>query len=158
MLVVVPTESMEPAIPAGSLVICRRVNWFTKIRRGEIIVFTHEGEPGVKDQYIKRVIGIPGDIITYTKKYFAVTGTLLHPEEFMQPDSGDNYLADDLFMEENEYFVMGDNRANSKDSRNWTNKQVLRKNIKAVAIAIYIPEGDQKLVRLQIPEAFSIYP
>lgn len=157
MLVVVPSESMEPTIPAGSLIIARRVNRFTKIHRGEIIIFDHEGEYGKTQQYIKRVFGIPEDIVEFTQDWFAIKGQLIDVYSFMAPSSLTYYQYPDI-LGKDEYYVMGDNRDHSMDSRNWPYRQeVERKNIKAVAVWIYTTDGGMRIDRLEIPEVFKAY-
>ena len=87
---------------------------FRPPRLGEIIVFHFPGEP--QRDFVKRVIGLPGD------KVEIVDGTLLvndavFDEPYLNAPFADNMAARQ--MGQDEYFVMGDNRSHSNDSRNW---------------------------------------
>ncbi|MCY4365777.1 MAG: signal peptidase I [Chloroflexi bacterium] len=87
---------------------------FRPPRLGEIIVFEFPGEP--RRDFVKRVIGLPGD------KVEIVDGTVLvndvvHHEPYLNDPFTDNMPA--RRMGDGEYFVMGDNRSHSNDSRNW---------------------------------------
>ena len=94
---------------------------FTNPQRGDVIIFRYPRNP--KEYYIKRIIGLPGekvqvknsDVIIYNDQYPA--GIKID----------ENYLPNDLEtpgniemkLDENEYFVLGDNRFSSSDSRMW---------------------------------------
>ena len=87
---------------------------FRPPRLGEIIVFHFPGEP--QRDFVKRVIGLPGD------KVEIVDGTVLvndavFDEPYLNAPFADNMAARQ--MGQDEYFVMGDNRSHSNDSRNW---------------------------------------
>jgi signal peptidase I len=87
---------------------------FRPPRLGEIIVFHFPGEP--QRDFVKRVIGRPGD------KVEIVDGTVLvndavHQEPYLNEPFVDNMPP--RRMSQHEYFVMGDNRSHSNDSRNW---------------------------------------
>lgn len=87
---------------------------FRAPKLGEIIVFHFPGEP--QRDFVKRVIGRPGD------KVEIVDGTVLvndavHREPYLNEPFQDNMPP--RRMDGNEYFVMGDNRSHSNDSRNW---------------------------------------
>ena len=87
---------------------------FRPPKLGEIIVFHFPGEP--QRDFVKRVIGLPGD------KVEIVDGTVLvndavFDEPYLNAPFADNMAARQ--MGQDEYFVMGDNRSHSNDSRNW---------------------------------------
>jgi len=95
---------------------------FNEPNRGEVIVF--KNPQNTKEYYIKRIIGLPGETIKIEsdKVYIKKEGK----EKFVQIDELD-YLPEEtrtfgnimaLELEENQFFVLGDNRTNSKDSRN----------------------------------------
>lgn len=101
-------------------------NWFTIIdwgepSRGDVVVFTPP-EPGDQKPYIKRVIGLPGDRIQITAdKQVLVNGVALD-EEYIGDYSNDctdvrNFPYCDLVVPDGHYFMMGDHRNNSQDSR-----------------------------------------
>src|SRR4029079_1823413 len=99
-----------------------------RIRGGDIIVFKYPEEPD--RDFIKRVIGLPGETIELINKKVQVNGTPLDEPyvHFLTPATGEYQEATSYDVRErfgpvtvppNQYFVMGDNRDNSQDSRYW---------------------------------------
>ena len=125
----IPTGAMEPTIHNGDHIIARRVH---DIERGEIVVFKYPLEQ--KTMFMKRVIGVPGDTIEIKAKHVLANGHELvepyavHDDEVTYPSDAhlpEPYRSRDNFgpvkIPPNEYFVMGDNRDKSSDSRYWGN-------------------------------------
>lgn len=139
----IPSTSMEPTIHSGNTVLVVD-KWFS-LRRGDIIIFTLSEDPDT--QYIKRIIGCPGDNVTIYGGTLYINGEK-QTEEYI-PASWDNWeslsnldLSNSTIVgytvPEGCYFVMGDNRTNSYDSRFFG--MVDEKNIKGKALAITSPE------------------
>lgn len=113
----VPTASMINTIAPGDHLIVSRIPYYYRDPKpGEIIVFGYQN-----DYLIKRVVGVPGDQIDIIENYIYVNGVKL--EETYVAEEGCTYLfagSDIKFpyvVPPDTYFVMGDNRKNSKDSR-----------------------------------------
>jgi len=112
----VESISMEPNLYAGDFVLVNKaVYFFSKLpQRGDVIVFRYPLNPDATP-YIKRVIGLPGDQVNIEGgKVF------VNDEQLTEPylDQGTT-RGGDWTVPENQLFVMGDNRANSSDSRTW---------------------------------------
>jgi signal peptidase I len=106
-------RSMEPLIQSGEYVLINTFAFrFGRPRRGEIVAFRHEGD--AREVFIKRVIGLPGDRIRIDRGRVYVDGTK-QDEPYVQ-DSDDRSLPGILVPPASVY-VLGDNRANSEDSR-----------------------------------------
>jgi signal peptidase I len=107
-----------------------------EIGRGDIIIFRFEREP--EKDYVKRVIGLPGDIVKVEEKRVIVNGQALeeayvqHIDETIIPER--DYLPP-VKVPPGHYFVMGDNRDNSADSREWG--FVPREQIAGRALFVY---------------------
>jgi signal peptidase I len=113
---VVDGQSMEPNLHTGQFLIVSRLAYkFGVPQRGDIIVFDFPGNPA--DDYVKRVIGLPGDTVTIQAGQIFINGNRLEepylPDERMLPTQGRWNVPD------GSYFVLGDNRAHSSDSRRW---------------------------------------
>ena len=109
-------HSMEPTLSHGDFVLLSRVGyWFGDPQLGDIIAFPFQGDPS--EFYIKRIMGVPGDVVDFQDNRFVINGQV--PDfEFAGVDTisrGDIYLP--MTVAEGEYFVLGDNRNSSKDSR-----------------------------------------
>lgn len=154
----IPSGSMMPTLVAGDFILVNKYayglrvpllnNTFFEIghpQRGDVFVFHYPPDPSI--DYIKRVVGLPGDRIAYRDKQLYINGVpqeLTYVDDYAYVGSGLNMvnakryseqLGDtlhDLLIEENSitidgevvvppghYFAMGDNRDNSKDSRVW---------------------------------------
>lgn len=133
----IPSGSMKPTLQIGDHILVNKFTYgvdlpFTDItiipggqpERRDIIVFEYPVEPD-KD-FIKRVIGVPGDVVEIKNKDVYVNGERLeqgytmHTENHIIPGEKaerDNFGP--VTVPENEYFVLGDNRDNSYDSRFW---------------------------------------
>jgi signal peptidase I len=113
------------------------------IRRGDVIVFKYPDDP--ERDFIKRVIGLPGETVEMRNKKMYIDGKPLDEPyvHFLEPASNsaevtsydvrENYHL--VRVPEGQYFVMGDNRDNSQDSRYWG--FLPRTNIKGRALMIY---------------------
>lgn len=115
----IPSSSMESTISKNSLVLCNRLS-SSHVEHGDIIVFNAPDEP--ETNYIKRVIGCPGDIVIVKNSQVYINGQLLKENYVTQKM---NTKGDGVYtVPKDSYFVMGDNRNHSNDSRFWTNKYV----------------------------------
>jgi signal peptidase I len=126
----IPSGSMEKTIKVGDRVIALRLAYlFDNPKRGDIIVFPFPDDES-KD-YIKRIIGLPGDTVEGKAGYVYINGERLtetYVTSLLDSDFGP------YVVPKGSYFMMGDNRNVSEDSRYWENKFVLRGKIKGKAI------------------------
>ena len=144
----IPSGSMIPGLKVGDFILVNKHSYGLKVNRigdafalsadpeyGDVVVFI---PPHVNVPYIKRLIGKPGDTIGYLNKKIYVNGKAIH-QEFISSTDEETFLKETLgsadriirivggsasYPEEfivpaNHYFVMGDNRDNSSDSRYW---------------------------------------
>jgi signal peptidase I len=120
----IPSTSMYPTLKAGDRIVVNKLSFdFGSITRGTIIVFRrppaeHCGGAPVPD-LVKRVIGLPGDEVSAHTGHVYIDHKLL-PEPWL-PKVGTTYTANfpTVKVPANDYFVMGDNRVDSCDSRIW---------------------------------------
>lgn len=106
--------SMEPTLVSGEYVIVNRLSYrLGNPRQGDIIVFHYPVNP--QEEFIKRVIGLPGDQIEVKNGSVYVNGQILE-ENYLNART--NYLGTWTVPEGN-LFVLGDNRNNSSDSHDW---------------------------------------
>jgi signal peptidase I len=137
----IPSGSMLNTLLIGDhILVNKTAYWFTQPKRGDIIVFEYPLEPD-KD-FIKRVIAVPGDKIKMINKVVYLNGKPLnepytrHESDFVFPEDinpRDNFK--EITVPQGYYFVMGDNRDSSFDSRFWG--FVREKAIKGEALVIY---------------------
>jgi|SRR3989344_3591498 len=113
-------SSMEPNFHNGDYILTEKVSYkFRGPQRGEVIVFKAPNRPDA--DYIKRIIGLPGEKIKVIEGIIYVNGQKL-PEQYepinFQTFSG-RFLQEgqEFTVPENQYFVFGDNRSHSSDSR-----------------------------------------
>ena len=133
--------SMEPSLHNGELILVDKWTYlFHPPERGDVIVFVAPPDP--TQDFIKRVIGLPGDVITIENTTVIVDGVTLK-EAYVAPSRQGNPYAqkpiNNLVVPANDYFVLGDDRIESDDSRDWG--FVPRKNIIGRAAFVYWPLG-----------------
>ena len=113
--------SMEPSLHNKELILVDKWTYlFRAPARGDVVVFM--APPNPSQDYIKRVIGIPGDKITIKDTTVIVDGVTLH-ETYVDPNNQGNIYnykpINNMVIPPNHYFVLGDNRRGSSDSRDW---------------------------------------
>lgn len=109
-------SSMETTLSDGDQLIVDKISYrFRNPKRYDIIVFPYQYEPNT--YYIKRIIGLPGETIQIIDGYIYIDGEQLdeHYGNELMNDPG--IAAEPVALGEDEYFVLGDNRNNSQDSR-----------------------------------------
>lgn len=115
--IVVDGPSMKPTLYNNESVIVNKIQpKLMKLKRFEVIVFDYKYEVGTR--YVKRVIGLPGETVRIDED-----GNIFINEELLEEHYGKDVMvdqgiaADGIILGEDEYFVLGDNRNNSTDSR-----------------------------------------
>ena len=133
----VESVSMRETLHPGDFVLVSRVAYHIKgyetgeVGRGDVVVFDPPFES--EEPYVKRVIGLPGEVVTIENGKVYVNDVLVQ-EPYVQVDFHTNGTWD---IPTNEIFVMGDNRNNSSDSRSWGTVPI--ENIIGKALFVYWP-------------------
>ena len=133
----VPTGSMENTIMCGNRVFGNRLAYKTsKPKRGDVIIFKYPDDETGKTNYIKRVIGLPGETVNIVDGKVYIDGKELK-EDYLKEEPQGSFGPYEV--PEKSYFVMGDNRNNSSDARFWENTYVTEDKIIAKAVIKYWP-------------------
>jgi signal peptidase I len=107
-------QAMSPTLNDGDrILISKSVG---EIKRGDIVVLLYPQD--TSKSYIKRIIGMPGEEIEIREGKVLINGNALE-EPYLNPDFLSQDSMPPLKIAENHYFVLGDNRRNSSDSRYW---------------------------------------
>ena len=133
--VYIPSESMVPTLNVGDRLFVTRVYNADNLKRGDIVVFYSEE---LQEDLIKRLIGLPGDKIEIKDGVVSVNGEVLK-EDYVgsQDDFNGEYE-----VPEGKFLFLGDNRANSKDSRYWINPYIDEDDISGKAQVKVYPFDD----------------
>ena len=134
--VYIPSESMYPTLKVKDQLFVTKMYSRDSIQRGDVLVFFSKE---FNELLIKRVIGLPGDdIIVKASGEVIVNGEVLKEDYVVQKD--DTAIFDLEFkVPEDEYFFLGDNRANSLDSRYWNDPYIDFEDIRGEARVIIYP-------------------
>lgn len=117
---IVSGASMDPSFKTGHYLIVDQISYnFNEPARGEVIIFRYPKDPS--KFFIKRIIGLPGETITISAGNVLIESDLLPGgitlnEPYITHPKSDSSI---IKLGEDEYFVMGDNRQESSDSRVW---------------------------------------
>lgn len=113
---IVEGDSMQPNFATGQFLIVSRVNYLLgSPQRGDIVVFHYPLNP--EQDFIKRIIGLPGDTVEISNTQVLVNGTALN-ETYIREECRPMSCPDNRWdVGPGQYFVMGDNRNESRDSR-----------------------------------------
>ena len=148
----IPSSSMEPTLHCAApgafcearfsdrVLANRFIYRFRDPRRGEIVVFETPPKArlrcGAGGTFVKRLIGLPGETVRVTDGQVYINGKLL-PEPYIRPDRRDHNPTQTIHVPKGQYFMMGDNRQQSCDSRQWG--AVPRANLIGEVFAVYWP-------------------
>lgn len=116
-------HSMDPTFQNGEYVLTNLITLrLGSLTRGDIVVFV--APPDKEKDYIKRIIGLPGDKVKILNGQVYLNGEKLDQSSFLSPDvrtNGGAFLGegDEVAVPDGQYFTMGDNREFSSDSREW---------------------------------------
>ena len=119
----IPSGSMVPTLlPGDRVLVAKFWYWFQEPKRGQIMVFKYPVDP--QRDFVKRIVGLPGDVIEVRDGVVIVNGTSLS-EPYVRNRDMFTLTESTVFpkipftVPKDSFFVMGDNRPNSQDSRFW---------------------------------------
>ena len=145
-------NSMHPTYKNGEYLMANKVVYrFSQPKRGDVIIFKYSET----QDFIKRIIGISGDTIMIKDGKIFVNGTQLDESAYLADTvytSGGDYLAEgqSTTIGEDEFFVCGDNRPHSSDSR--TFGPISKDQIKGKSWIVYLPLSEFRIVTHEVYE------
>jgi signal peptidase I len=144
--------SMLPRLHDGERIFVNKLiyydeyRWAPRVERGDIVVFWFPDDPS--KSYIKRVVGLPGDTVEIREGRVRINGSELD-ESYLDPRFNASPKSQPpVYVRPNYYFVMGDNRDNSSDSRSWG--LVPKKYIYGKALFRYWPLNAASVIHHEI--------
>ena len=115
--VAVVGDSMNPILNNGDIALVNRIVYdATAPKRGDIIVFKPKGNEN-SHYYIKRIIGLPGEKVQILEGEIYIDGEKLEEDYGVSEITDPGIAAEEIELDGNEFFVLGDDRENSEDSR-----------------------------------------
>lgn len=117
-IVVIQGESMNPTLMNNDIVVVEKISYRMNEPERNDIVVVNTDELGTKMQYVKRIIGLPGETIRIKKGKVFINGKELDEIQNFDLIEDGGMAREKVSLGQDEYFLMGDNRNNSKDSRN----------------------------------------
>lgn len=142
-------DSMVPNFQNGEYILTSLITVkVAKIERGDIIVFN--APPNAEKDYIKRLIGLPGDKIQLQNGDVYLNGKILNENSYLPTGLktyGENFLKEgqEITIPDNNYFVLGDNRPLSSDSRDWG--YVSKDKIIGKSVIVYWPPNKFQMIK-----------
>lgn len=122
-------DSMEPALYNGQEILMNRVIYkLSSPKRGDVVIFLPNGNEN-SHYYVKRVIGLPGETIQIKDGSVYIDGVLLDEDEALDKMIDAGIAQNELTLALDEYFVLGDNRNSSEDSRSGNIGAINKNNI-----------------------------
>lgn len=110
-------DSMEPALHNGQEILMNRILYrISTPKRGDVVVFLPNGNQNTHF-YVKRVVGLPGETVQIREGNVYIDGVLLDENELFDKIVDPGIAQNELLLEGDEFFVLGDNRNSSEDSR-----------------------------------------
>lgn len=111
----IESHSMDPNFAENQFVLVNKLAYrFGNPEHGDVVVFHNPADP--REDYIKRIVGLPGDTIEFVNGEVVVNGEILNEPLIATPTYGP---LGEIVVSPEHLFVMGDNRTNSRDSRNF---------------------------------------
>ena len=109
--------SMQPLLADGERIVVNKFLYrFHDIERGDVVVFWYPKDPSVS--FIKRVVGVPGDLVELRAGTLYVNGVAVR-EDYLKPGFRDSDSYAPINVPKGYYYVLGDHRNSSNDSRSW---------------------------------------
>lgn len=135
----VPTGSMENTIMPGDNILGYRLAYMTEEpERGDVIFFPFPDDESQK--YVKRIIGLPGEMVTIIEGKIYIDGASVPLDEPYLKEEWTCGTGPYVFeIPEDSYLCLGDNRNRSADAREWNNPYVAKEKIIGKALFIYFP-------------------
>lgn len=149
---IVSGDSMVPTFENGEYLIVDEISYrFEEPARGDVIIFRYPKDPS--KYFIKRIIGLPGDTVSLNNGTVTIANAQ-NPDGFVETgpylaEGNQTYERYTVALAEDEYFVMGDNRPASSDSRSWG--PLPRENIVGRALLRLLPLAHASV----LPGSFS---
>ena len=141
--------SMEPNLHNGQYLIIDKVSYrLSGPQPGDVVVFEPPNRPG--EDYVKRIIGLPGQMVEIRNDQVLVDGKALVEPYTVRPSS---YSMDARRVGPDEYFVLGDNRNSSSDSHSWG--MVPRDKIVGRALVCYWPPSAWGVISRSAPTSIT---
>lgn len=135
-------DSMRPAVLDGDIVLVNRMIYdASKPKRGDIIVFKPNGNENARS-YIKRIIGLPGETVQIKDGEIYIDGEKLEEKYETTAIEDAGTASEEITLDGDEYFVLGDNRRNSEDSRMADIGNVKRSEIEGKAWFVLSTKGN----------------
>ena len=145
--VAVVGDSMSPILSNGDVTLVNRIVYdATAPKRGDIIVFKPKGNEN-SHYYIKRIIGLPGETVQILEGEIYIDGEKLEEDYGVSEITDPGIAAEEIELAGDEFFVLGDDRENSEDSRMADVGAVKRSYIYGKVWFIVSPWEDFGLVR-----------
>jgi len=138
---IVNGASMAPTFETGEYLIVDQLSYrFEEPQRGDVVIFKFPNDPS--KYFIKRIVGLPGEVVQLANGVTTIKNPLneneiVLDEQYLVMDKTDDHLS--ITLSSDEYFVMGDNRSASSDSRVWG--PVPREMIVGRAFVRLLPPG-----------------
>ena len=140
----IPSSSMEPTIMTGDRLIGDRIFYKGDLHRYDVVIFRYPDDE--TQLFIKRIIGLPGDVVEAKNGDIYINGTLDQRAQKMAAERLNSDFGP-YTVPSDHYFMMGDNRNHSLDSRFWNDPFVSSDEIIGRAIFIYYPLSEMGKIK-----------